>query len=93
MGVDQGNIERGRKKSLFAYLKLSPPLKIPSKGKGFLCQKKKLIYRNKFTSTRWNTNGGTRRVMEKSMAPGVPEPNRMAPDPVVTNGAQKLSLA
>lgn len=58
VGVEQGNIKKGWKKNPFAHLKLSWLLKIPSKGKAFLSQKKKLIYQNKFTSTRCNTNGG-----------------------------------
>lgn len=34
-----------------------------------------------------------RRVIEKLAVPCVPEPNRMAPNPAVTDGAQKLSPA
>lgn len=43
MGVKQGNRKKGRKKSLFAYLKIPQLLKIPSKGKGLTCQNKEEV--------------------------------------------------
>lgn len=65
MGVKQGNRKKGRKKSLFAYLKIPQLLKIPSKGKGLTCQNKEEVggggrgrekYQNKFNMTKCNIN-------------------------------------
>lgn len=56
MGVSQGKIKNGRKIFLFTYFKLLQLLKILRKGKGFICQKKKLIYQSKFNLTKRNIN-------------------------------------